>query len=66
MTLTFVPKMIAVLVAASLTASFVGGKFSIFTQSIQGIEGIGEGRPGGHLSLWKGDEVMRALFLQAP
>ena len=33
MTLTFVPKMIAVFVAASLTASFVGGKFSIFTQS---------------------------------
>jgi flagellar biosynthesis protein FliQ len=36
MTLTFVPKMIAVFVAASLTASFVGGKFSIFTQSIYG------------------------------
>ena len=34
MTLTFVPKMIAVFVAASLTASFVGSKFSIFTQSI--------------------------------
>ena len=27
MTLTFVPKMIAVFVAASLSASFVGGKF---------------------------------------
>ena len=39
MTLTFVPKMIAVFVAASLTASFVGGKFSIFTQSIHGIDG---------------------------
>ena len=36
MTLTFVPKMIAVFVAASLTASFVGGKFSIFTQTIYG------------------------------
>ena len=36
MTLTFVPKMIAVFVAASLTASFVGGKFSIFTQSVYG------------------------------
>ena len=34
MTLTFVPKMIAVFVAGSLTISFVGGKFSIFTQSI--------------------------------
>ena len=34
MTLTFVPKMIAVFVAMSLTASFVGAKFSIFTQSI--------------------------------
>ena len=34
MTLTFVPKMIAVFVTASLTASFVGGKFSIFTESI--------------------------------
>jgi flagellar biosynthesis protein FliQ len=29
-----VPKIIAVFVAASLTASFVGAKFSIFTQSI--------------------------------
>jgi flagellar biosynthesis protein FliQ len=36
MTLTFVPKMIAVFVAASLTASFVGAKFSIFTQSVYG------------------------------
>jgi flagellar biosynthetic protein FliQ len=34
LTLTFVPKMIAVFVAASLTASFVGGKFSVFTQGI--------------------------------
>ena len=34
MTLTFVPKMIAVFVAASLTASFVGAKFSIFTESV--------------------------------
>jgi flagellar biosynthesis protein FliQ len=34
MTLTFVPKIIAVFVAASLTASFVGGKFSVFTQTI--------------------------------
>ena len=34
MTLTFVPKMIAVFVAASLTASFVGAKFSIFTDSV--------------------------------
>jgi flagellar biosynthesis protein FliQ len=34
MTLTFVPKMIAVFVAASLTASFVGGPFSIFTQTV--------------------------------
>ena len=34
MTLTFVPKMIAVFVAASLTASFVGGRFSIFTQTV--------------------------------
>ena len=34
MTLAFVPKMIAVFLAASLTASFVGAKFSIFTQSI--------------------------------
>ncbi len=34
MTLTLVPKMIAVFVAASLTASFVGGKFSAFTQSV--------------------------------
>ena len=34
MTLTFVPKMIAVFVAASLTASFVGGKFSAFTEGV--------------------------------
>ena len=34
MTLTFVPKIIAVFVAASLTASFVGGKFSSFTQGL--------------------------------
>ena len=34
MTLTFVPKMIAVLVAASLTASFVGGKFAVFTDEL--------------------------------
>ncbi len=34
MTLTFVPKMIAVFVAATLTASFVGGKFSAFTQNV--------------------------------
>ncbi len=34
MTLTFVPKMIAVFVAASLTASFVGGKFSVFTEGV--------------------------------
>jgi flagellar biosynthesis protein FliQ len=32
MTLTFVPKMIAVFVAGALTISFVGGKFSIFTR----------------------------------
>jgi flagellar biosynthesis protein FliQ len=36
MTLTFVPKIIAVFVAASLTASFVGGKFSAFTQNVYG------------------------------
>ncbi len=34
MTLTFVPKMIAVFVAASLTMSFVGGKFMIFTDEV--------------------------------
>ncbi len=34
MTLTFVPKMIAVFVAASLSASFVGGKFLIFTEQL--------------------------------
>ena len=44
-TQVFVPKMIAVFVAASLTASFVGGKFSIFTQSVyarieQGIQQV--------------------------
>jgi len=34
MTLTFVPKMIAVFLAASLTASFVGGKFQVFTEEL--------------------------------
>ena len=34
MTLTFVPKMIAVFLALSLTASFVGGKFAIFTDEL--------------------------------
>jgi flagellar biosynthesis protein FliQ len=34
MTLTFVPKMIAVFVVASPTASFVGAKLSIFTESV--------------------------------
>jgi len=34
MTLTFVPKMIAIFVAGALTISFVGGKFSVFTQSV--------------------------------
>ncbi len=52
MTLTFVPKMIAVFVAASLTASFVGASRSSPSRST-GSTGIGEGRPGSHLSLWK-------------
>jgi len=34
MTLTFVPKMIAVFVAVSLTASFVGGKFAVFADDL--------------------------------
>ena len=34
MTLTFVPKMIAIFVAGSLTASFVGGRFTIFTEQV--------------------------------
>jgi flagellar biosynthetic protein FliQ len=33
-TLTFVPKMIAVFVVGSLAASFVGSKFTIFTEEI--------------------------------
>ena len=36
MTLTFVPKMIAVFVALSLAASFVGGKFLAFTETTYG------------------------------
>jgi flagellar biosynthetic protein FliQ len=34
MTLTFVPKMIAVFVATSLTLSFVGGKFAVFADEL--------------------------------
>jgi flagellar biosynthesis protein FliQ len=33
MTLTFVPKMIAIFVAVGLTANFVGGKFAAFTEA---------------------------------
>ena len=34
MTLTFVPKMIAIFLAGSLSASFVGGKFTAFTEGL--------------------------------
>jgi flagellar biosynthesis protein FliQ len=34
MTLTFVPKMIVVFVVASLSASFVGGQFQIFSEAL--------------------------------
>ena len=34
MTLTFVPKIVVVLVALYITASFVGGQFSIFTSMV--------------------------------
>ena len=34
MTLTFVPKMLVVFVVFSLTASFMGAQFTIFTQNI--------------------------------
>ena len=34
MTLTFVPKLIVVFAVFSLTASFIGSQFQIFTQSV--------------------------------
>jgi len=34
MTLTFVPKIVVVFVVAALTASFVGGQFAVFTQTV--------------------------------
>ena len=34
MTLTFVPKIVVVLVVLSLSASFIGGQFSIFTSMV--------------------------------
>jgi flagellar biosynthetic protein FliQ len=34
LTLTFVPKLVVIFVVFSLTASFVGGQFFIFTQSV--------------------------------
>jgi flagellar biosynthetic protein FliQ len=34
MTLTFVPKLVVMFLVFSLTASFVGGQFVVFTQSI--------------------------------
>ena len=36
MTLTFVPKLIVVFAVFSLTASFIGSQFQIFTQTIYG------------------------------
>jgi flagellar biosynthesis protein FliQ len=34
MTLTFVPKIVMIFLVVSLTASFVGGQFYIFTQNV--------------------------------
>ncbi|MBV8661678.1 MAG: flagellar biosynthetic protein FliQ, partial [Hyphomicrobiales bacterium] len=34
MTLTFVPKILVVFAVVSLTASFIGGQFYIFTETI--------------------------------
>ncbi len=34
MTLTFVPKIIVILAVVTLTASFIGGQFYIFTENI--------------------------------
>ena len=36
MTLTFVPKIIAVFVVVSLTASFIGNRFFAFTETVYG------------------------------
>jgi flagellar biosynthetic protein FliQ len=36
MTLTFVPKILVIFVVVSLTASFVGGQFYLFTETIYG------------------------------
>jgi flagellar biosynthetic protein FliQ len=36
MTLTFVPKIVVVLIVVSLTASFIGNKFYAFTESVYG------------------------------
>ena len=63
MTLTFVPKMIAVFVAASLTASFVGGKFSIFTQSVYARieQGYNEREAGASQSLITSPRASEAI-----
>ncbi|MGD0639663.1 MAG: flagellar biosynthesis protein FliQ [Roseiarcus sp.] len=34
MTLTFVPKIVAIFMVVSLTASFIGGQFYVFTENI--------------------------------
>ena len=34
MTLTFVPKIVAVFLVAGLSASFVGGQFAVFTERV--------------------------------
>ena len=36
MTLTFVPKIVAVFLVVSLTGSFIGGQFYLFTENIYG------------------------------
>ena len=44
MTLTFVPKLVVVFVVFSLTASFVGAQFHVFTERVYGEIERGYGR----------------------
>jgi flagellar biosynthetic protein FliQ len=46
MTLTFVPKIVVVFLVASLTASFVGGQFAVFTQNLYARIEHGFDQPG--------------------
>ena len=44
MTLTFVPKMVAIFLVVAMTGSFIGGQFYLFTENVYGRIEHGFGR----------------------